>query len=222
MKKTPTVTPRTIEAVGLAHTPGRHHIVRDADRLFKRAFIWLMFRKWIPLALRQRGMFAVMNFSKWLFGHNWAVFGGASKSDSYELSLLKLLFTATAIALVADNTVTTPLTNLFIALHTADPGEAGTQNTSEIGYTSYTRVSVARTSGGWTVSGTAPAQAVPVANISFPAGTGGSGTATYFSVGSLTSGAGVIYYSGTVTPNIACGNGVTPILTAAGTSITED
>ncbi len=61
----------------------------------------------------------------------------------------------------------------------------------------------------------------PVANISFPAGTGGSGTATHASVGTLTSGAGKILYKGTVTPNIVCGNGITPVLTTAST-VTED
>jgi len=140
------------------------------------------------------------------------------KSTTTSNNLLKLVFNATAWSLIADNTATTPLTNLFVALHTADPGVGGSQTTSEVTYTSYARVSVARTTGGWTASTSASTS--PVANISFPAGTGGSGTATYFSVGTLTSGAGVILYSGTVTPNIVLGNGITPILTTAST-ITE-
>ena len=52
-----------------------------------------------------------------------------SKSDAFEADLLKLLFNATAIANVADNAASSPLTNLFVALHTADPGETGTQAT---------------------------------------------------------------------------------------------
>lgn len=141
-----------------------------------------------------------------------------SKSDSWENSLLKLLFNATAVANIADNAASGPLTNLYVSLHTADPGEAGTQNTSEITYTSYARVAVARTTGGWTVTANSVS---PVANISFPAGTGGSGTATHFGIGTLVSGAGVLLYSGTITPNIVCGNGVTPVLTTAST-VTED
>ena len=141
-----------------------------------------------------------------------------SKSDAWENDILKLLFNATAIADIADNDATSPLTNLFVSLHTADPGEAGTQTTNEIAYTSYARVSVARTSGGWTVTANSVS---PVATISFPAGTGGSGTATHFGVGTLTSGAGKLLYSGTVTPNIVCGSGITPQLTTAST-ITED
>jgi hypothetical protein len=39
-----------------------------------------------------------------------------------------------------------------ISLHTADPGEAGDQTTSEATYKSYARVSVARTTAGWTVT----------------------------------------------------------------------
>lgn len=141
-----------------------------------------------------------------------------SKSNSCETDILELIFNATAWPDLAENDTTSPATNLYVSLHTADPGEAGSQTTNEIAYTSYARVAVARTSGGWAVSGN---QVTPVATISFPAGTGGSGTATHFGVGTLSSGAGQLLYSGTVTPNIVCGNGVTPQLTTAST-ITED
>ncbi len=139
------------------------------------------------------------------------------KNNSASTGWLNLLFTATTLSNVANNASTSPLTNLYVSLHTADPGATGTQTTSEVTYTSYARVAVARTGGGWTV-GTATVS--PAASITFPAGTGGSGTATHFGIGSLTSGAGVLYYSGTVTPNIVTGNGVTPILSTA-TTITE-
>lgn len=141
-----------------------------------------------------------------------------SKGNTFENDLLKLIFNATGIANMADNAASSPLTNLYVSLHTADPGEAGDQTTSEITYTSYARVAVARTTGGWTVSGNSVS---PVANINFPAGTGGSGTATHFGVGTASSGAGKLLYSGTITPNLVCGNGVTPQLTTS-TTITED
>lgn len=141
-----------------------------------------------------------------------------SKGDTFENDLMKLIFNATAIANIADNAASSPLTNLSVALHTADPGEAGTQTTSEAAYTSYARVSVARTSGGWTVTNNSVS---PVATIAFPAGTGGSGTVTHFSVGPTGGGATKILYSGTVTPNIVTGNTITPQLTTAST-ITED
>jgi hypothetical protein len=142
-----------------------------------------------------------------------------SKGDTYENDWLKLVFNATAIANIADNAASAPLTNLQVSLHTADPGEAGTQSTSEIAYTGYARVAVARTTGGWTVTTNSVA---PVANIDFGAMTGGAGgTVTHFAVGTAASGTGKLLYSGTVTPNITVSTGVTPRLTTAST-ITED
>lgn len=145
-----------------------------------------------------------------------------SKADAYELDILKLLFNATAIANVADNAASAPLTNIYVSLHTADPTDAGSQTSSETAYTGYARVAVARTTGGWTCSGTTPAQAVPVANIDFGSCSASPGGAiTFFGVGSLVSGAGKLFYSGTVTPNITMAVGVIPRLTTA-SSITED
>lgn len=139
------------------------------------------------------------------------------KGGSYADSLLKLIFNATAIATVADNAASSPITNLFCSLHTSDPTAAGNQTSSEITYTSYARVAVARTSSGWTVTTNSVS---PVAAITFPAGTGGSGTATYFGVGTLTSGSGVLLYAGPITPNIVCGSGITPII-GTGSTVTE-
>lgn len=141
-----------------------------------------------------------------------------SKSNTFENDLLKLIFNATPIADIADNDATSPLTNLFVSLHTADPGEAGNQSTSEVAYTSYARAAVPRNSGGWVITNNSVS---PAAAINFPAGTGGAGTATHFGVGTDASGAGKLLYSGTITPNIVCGNGITPQLTTAST-ITED
>lgn len=141
-----------------------------------------------------------------------------SKGNTFENDWLKLVFQAVAIANLADNAATAPLTSLFVALHTADPGEAGDQTTSEAAYTGYARVAVVRTAVGWTVTANSVS---PAANISFPAGTGGSGTATHFSVGVVATGASKALYRGTVTPNIVMGNGITPVLTTAST-VTED
>lgn len=142
-----------------------------------------------------------------------------SKGNTFENDLLRLIFNATAIANIADNAATSPLTNLQVSLHTADPGEAGDQTTSEISYTGYARVAVARTSGGWTVTANSVS---PVANIDFGNMTAGAGgTVTHFVVGTAASGAGKILYSGTVTPNLSVTTGSTPRLTTAST-ITED
>lgn len=142
----------------------------------------------------------------------------AGKGATFENDVLKLIFNATAITNIADNTATSPLTNLFVSLHTADPTDAGTQTSNETAYTGYARVSVARTTGGWTVTANSVS---PVANIDFGACTASPGAAiTHWAVGTLTSGAGKILYSGTVTPNITMATSVIPRLTTAST-VTE-
>jgi len=141
-----------------------------------------------------------------------------SKGNTFENDLLKLIFNATAIANLADNAASSPITNIYVSLHTGDPGEAGNQTTSECAYTSYARVAVARTSGGWTVTSNSVS---PVSNISLPAATGGSETATHFAVGTDSSGTGKVLYKGAISPNIVISSGVTPILTTSST-ITED
>jgi hypothetical protein len=88
------------------------------------------------------------------------------KGATYANSLLKLIFQATTIANLADNTATSPNTSLYVSLHTADPLAAGNQSTSEAVYSTYTRATVARTSGGFTVTTNSVS---PAATISFPA-----------------------------------------------------
>lgn len=197
------------EAVGLAHRPGRNTIRRDIKRTIVRVLVHVS--RWTHLPPRWR---SYMVYWAW---HVLPV-GGASIANTFENDLMKLIFQATAIADIADNDATSPLTNLQYSLHTGDPGETGDQTTSEVAYTSYARVAVARTSGGHAVTNNSVS---PVANIDFPAGTGGSGTATHFAVGTASSSTGKILFSGTVTPNIVCGNGITPRLTTA-TAITLD
>lgn len=145
----------------------------------------------------------------------------AGKSNVWEQALLELLLTNVAVTDVGDagglRATTTP-GSLYFSLHTGDPGEAGDQTTLECAYTSYARVAVARSVAGWTV--TANAGAVD-ADVTFPAGTGGSGTATHWGLGVLSAGVGKLLYSGAISPTIVTGNGVTPKLTA-GTVVTED
>jgi hypothetical protein len=141
-----------------------------------------------------------------------------SKGNIFENDLLKLIFNATTIANIAINATSSPLTDLFVALHTADPGEAGDQTTNEAAYGSYARVAVARSTLGWTVTGNSVS---PAANITFPAATSGTETITHFSIGVATSGASKILYKGTVTPNIAVVTSVAPRLLTTST-VVED
>lgn len=141
-----------------------------------------------------------------------------SKGNTFENDLLLLIFNATAIANIADNASSSPLTNLYVSLHTGDPGEAGDQTTNECAYTSYARVAVARSGSGFTVTNNSVS---PAANIDFPACTGGTETATHWAVGTASSSTGKILYKGSISPTISISSGVTPRLTTAST-ITED
>ena len=116
------------------------------------------------------------------------------KASTFRNDTLALIFNATPIANIADNAASSPLTALQVALHTAFPGLAGNQTSSEIAYTGYGRIAVARNSGGWTVTGNV---AAPTAAIQFGEMTGGAGgVATHFSVGTAASGTGKILRMG--------------------------
>jgi hypothetical protein len=142
-----------------------------------------------------------------------------SKGNTFENDVLALIFNATTIANLAINATSGPLTSLYVSLHTADPGEAGNQQTSECTYGSYARVAVARNSGGWTISSNSVS---PVADITFPTAASGTETATHAVVGTTTTGnAGKILYKGALSPNISITTGVTPVITTS-TTITED
>lgn len=141
-----------------------------------------------------------------------------SKGDTFENDLLRLIFNATAIGNLADNAATSPLTQLFVSLHTADVGEAGSQTTNEVAYTGYARVGVNRNTGGWTVTANSVS---PAANIDFGACTAGTATATHWAVGTASTGTGKVLYKGAISPTISISTGVTPRLTTA-TAVTED
>lgn len=141
-----------------------------------------------------------------------------AKGTTFDNDFLKLIFNATAIANLADNAASSPATNLYVSLHTADPTSSGDQTTSEAAYTGYARVAVARTTGGWTVTSNSVS---PVANIDFGECTASAGSAlAYFCVGTASSGAGKILYTGAISPNITMAVGVIPRVKTTST-ITE-
>lgn len=120
-----------------------------------------------------------------------------SASNAFETALNGLIFNNTDVANVGDvaglqNSAADGV--FYISLHTADPGETGTQATSETAYTGYARVSVVRTAAGFTVSG---ATAVNAAEVLFGTCTALPGSpVTYFGIGSASSGAGNLFFSG--------------------------
>lgn len=109
------------------------------------------------------------------------------KLSTFRNDVQRLIFNATPIANLADDAATSPLTDLHVALHTAFPGLGGDQTNSELAYTGYGRVAVARSTSGWTVTGNSVS---PVAAIQFGEMTAGAGgVATHFTVGVAASGA---------------------------------
>lgn len=148
-----------------------------------------------------------------------------SLSDAAEADLLKLLFQNTTWAGVGDATGlvgSTVAGSLYIALHTADPGETGNQTTNEIAYTNYARVAVARNGTQWTVSGTAPTQVQNANAVTFPTCGASGGTATHFSIGKASSGTGEIIVSGALTSSLAISNNITPSFSAGQLTATAD
>jgi hypothetical protein len=140
------------------------------------------------------------------------------KATNTSNNLLKLLFNATAWANIADNAAASPLTSLYISLHTADPGVGGAQTTNETTYTNYDRVAVARTSGGWTVTANSAANAA-LAQFAQCGVTGA--TITHVAIGTASSGAGNVLYAGALNSSLAVANGIQPQFAASALATTE-
>lgn len=125
-----------------------------------------------------------------------------SKPNAFENALLLLIFNNTNIANIGDATGlrgSVGAGSLYLALHTADPGEAGDQTTNEVAYTGYARVAVARSGAGFVVTGN---QVSPAANVDFGSCTAAPATYTHWSIGTLASGAGMILYKGVIGANL--------------------
>ena len=133
-----------------------------------------------------------------------------SKSNTTENDFMKYVFNATAFSWNA-------ATNLEVHLHTADPGEAGISTTSEATYGGYAAVTVARTSGGFTVSGNTASN---TALIQFPTCVSGTNTITHASI--TPAGSTQILYSGALTASLAVSAGIQPQISAGAMAIAED
>lgn len=145
-----------------------------------------------------------------------------SLSNAFETQLLQLIFENANAANVGDGTGLRGSSTagvFYIGLHTADPGEAGSQTTSEATYTGYARVSVARSTAGWTVSGNSVSND---AAITFGACTAGSNTITHFSIGTDASAAGNLLMSGALGASLAVSSGITPSFAAGALTVTAD
>ena len=161
----------------------------------------------------------------------------AGKGTELQRTLLNYIFCTSATSAAGGaasgpgGAATSTTTLLYVSLHTADPGNAGTQATNEVAYTGYTRIATQRTAsagvGGWTISAAfSPCSVYPTTGVTFPQCTTASTLIiTNWAVGTASSaatqGTTFLYYCGTVTPNISLGANVTPSLTT-GSACTED
>lgn len=141
------------------------------------------------------------------------------KSTATCNSILALIFNATAWADIAENDSTSPATNLYLSLHTADPGVGNNQTTNETSYTNYARIAVARTTSGWDVpSGGATANAA-LAQFAQCGVTGA--TITHVAIGTASSGTGTVLYAGALSSSLAVANGIQPQFAAGALDVTE-
>lgn len=104
-----------------------------------------------------------------------------SFTNAAENSVLDLLFVNVDYANVGDAAGlqnSAAAGSFYIALTTTSPTDAGTI-TGETTYTGYERVAVARTAGGWTVSGNAVSNA---ALVTFGENTAGTPTITHVAI----------------------------------------
>lgn len=134
-----------------------------------------------------------------------------SLSNATETDILALLFNLTSIPSYGST--------LYVALHTSDPGEAGTGSTNEAAYGSYARVAVNRNSGGWLVSGNTASN---VGVVAFPQCTSGSETETYVSITVASSGASQILFSGALNSPLAVSTNITPTFAIGAIQATMD
>jgi len=134
-----------------------------------------------------------------------------SFSNAAETDVLEYIFNGTNVAWDAN-------TDLWIALHTASPGETGTAVTSEATYGGYARKALTRATD-FTVSG----NSVSNTNLEqFDACTSGSNVITYASVVDSSSGAGNILVYAALSSSITVSTGVQPQFAIGALSFTLD
>lgn len=146
-----------------------------------------------------------------------------AKSTDTCNSILALIFNGTAWADIAQNDGSGPLTSLYVALYTADPGTGGDPRTNEVStaaYTGYLRKEVARTTGGWL----APTGGVTknTALAQFPECTAGTGaTITHVAIVTTSTGDGDVLYAGELSSPRSVSTGIQPQFAAEALVVTE-
>ena len=140
------------------------------------------------------------------------------KSTTTCNAILALIYNATNWSTIADNTATTPITVISMALSTVTGAVGDTMATNEATYTNYARVTVARTTGGWT----APASRATsnAAQITF-AQCGASGNTITSAKTGIAAGAAAVLHYGDLTAPITVSNLIQPVFAIGAMTITE-
>jgi hypothetical protein len=111
--------------------------------------------------------------------------------------------------------------NIYLSLHSADPGVGGNQTTNELSYTGYARIPVSRDGTQWTI---AAGSASNAADLLGALCTAGSGVATFVGIGTDAVGAGNLLYRGTILIPVAgltITPGITPKIVIGSAVVTE-
>lgn len=134
-----------------------------------------------------------------------------SFSNTAETAVLNQVFVGTALPWAAN-------TDLWIALHTADPGESGTAVTSEATYGGYARVTLTRASD-FSVVGNLASNA----NLEqFALCTSGTNTITWASIVTTASGAGTIISRAQLSSSVVVSTGIQPQFAIGALNFTLD
>jgi hypothetical protein len=134
-----------------------------------------------------------------------------SKSNTTENDVLKMALQGTDPSWRAG-------ANLYVALYTSDPDEAGTATTNETAYTNYARVAVVKATG-WTDGGSSFTNS---GLIQFPQCGVTGATITHVAIVTTSAGAGQILYSGALNSSLAVANLIQPQFAAGALTVTED
>lgn len=130
-----------------------------------------------------------------------------SKTNAFSNSLLAYLFRNTSLGLGA---------NLYVALYTVSPGDAGTG--TEVSGGSYARVAVPRTTSDWAAP--SGGSIAPTNPVNFPQASGSWGTVVAMAILDASSGGNMLYW-GDLSASKSVDTGDTPYFAAANLSVLE-
>jgi hypothetical protein len=134
-----------------------------------------------------------------------------SFSNTAETAVLEQIFIGTALPWDAN-------TDLWVALYTASPDEAGSATTNEISYGDYARVALDRATE-FDITGAVLSNDVLV---QFPQCSSGSATATHAAIVTSASGAGTVICYGALSASVPVSTGIQPQFAAGALTFTLD